>query len=369
MNTTLKSISRIIERESKASTYKFALLRGTIDIIQESSPYIIIKDDIAYLPMGLLVERWMLYYYPIFESGINIPQINGAYTNLAFRPFLVKVIDYYRLRGGFSVFYSDLRTKGLPNEVLVDFNSLVRCLISTIARMPMKFIGTSITNQYYTIFNYHPNRARIPVINNSATLISNMGTFSIPLDYYDAFKLLGSFIAGQESILFKWAEFSVKASNNTLDLSNVLNSVLKAPITEREVREVVAIYKNILVTKGNVKCVWTGSNLRSYHIDHLIPFSLWKNNDLWNLLPSSAMINNNKRDKIPSPEIIYQRKDSIIDYWELLNEKLPERFQREFQISLIGETLKTNWQHTGIENLQRHCNYLISDRGYEMWNL
>jgi hypothetical protein len=94
----------------------------------------------------------------------------------------------------------------------------------------------------------------------------------------------------------------------------------------------------------------------------------WKNNDLWNLLPSSANINNIKRDKIPSPETINKRKDSIIRYWELLNEKLPERFQREFQISLIGATNKANWQHAGIENLQRHCNYLIGVRGYEMWN-
>jgi hypothetical protein len=34
------NINKIIERDSKASTYKFALLRGVIDIILENSPYI-----------------------------------------------------------------------------------------------------------------------------------------------------------------------------------------------------------------------------------------------------------------------------------------------------------------------------------------
>ena len=34
------NIGKIIERDSKSTTYKFALLRGTIDIIQENSPYI-----------------------------------------------------------------------------------------------------------------------------------------------------------------------------------------------------------------------------------------------------------------------------------------------------------------------------------------
>ncbi|MDP2043433.1 MAG: hypothetical protein Q8S14_01105 [Algoriphagus sp.] len=39
------NISKIIERDSKATTYKFALLRGTIDLIQENSPFLEFKDD------------------------------------------------------------------------------------------------------------------------------------------------------------------------------------------------------------------------------------------------------------------------------------------------------------------------------------
>ena len=33
-NTVITNISKIIERDSKTTTYKFALLRGVIDIIQ-----------------------------------------------------------------------------------------------------------------------------------------------------------------------------------------------------------------------------------------------------------------------------------------------------------------------------------------------
>jgi hypothetical protein len=38
MNETFINISKIIERDSKSTTYKYALLRGTIDIIQDNSP-------------------------------------------------------------------------------------------------------------------------------------------------------------------------------------------------------------------------------------------------------------------------------------------------------------------------------------------
>jgi hypothetical protein len=71
------NISKIIERDSKATTYKFALLRGTIDLVQENSPFLEFKDGRVHFPIGLLIEKWMIYYYPIFDSKNKIPQIHG----------------------------------------------------------------------------------------------------------------------------------------------------------------------------------------------------------------------------------------------------------------------------------------------------
>ena len=70
-------ISKIIERVSKSSTYKFALLRGVMDIIQDNSPYITFSDGRVHFPTGLLIEKWLLYYYPILRSDIPIPMIHG----------------------------------------------------------------------------------------------------------------------------------------------------------------------------------------------------------------------------------------------------------------------------------------------------
>lgn len=36
--TIFANISKIIERDSKSTTYKFALLRGVIDLIQDQRP-------------------------------------------------------------------------------------------------------------------------------------------------------------------------------------------------------------------------------------------------------------------------------------------------------------------------------------------
>ncbi|MDZ7807407.1 MAG: hypothetical protein U5K71_09870 [Gracilimonas sp.] len=71
----LKNINQIIERDSKDTTYKFALLRATIEVIQQKSPHSVIKSDLVIMPVGLLVLKWLEYYYPIIEA--RLPQKSG----------------------------------------------------------------------------------------------------------------------------------------------------------------------------------------------------------------------------------------------------------------------------------------------------
>lgn len=362
------NISKIIERDSKSTTYKFALLRGVIDIIDDNSPFIDEVCGRVQIPTGLLIEKWLMYYYPILRSETPIPQINGE-AKLAFSTQFKKVIDAYELRGGFSAFYNDLKNKGIPNDLKKDFMELVVKLRETITKMPMKFIGRSISNEFYSIFDYENTRMGDPMYLNVEYLIQNCGTFSLPLAYYQAFKDFGSFINGQNSILFKWAQFSVNASGQNLSIENVINEVLVSPITARNIEESKKIYREVLNRQGKVNCVWTGDKLQSYDIDHVIPFTVWKNNDLWNLLPAKPSVNNKKRDRIPTPELIEKQKDLILSYWHLIQQNQNDRFQREMQMALLGKRNFDNWQQTGLTQLQNSCNYLIESRGFEAWSI
>lgn len=366
-NEILINVSRIIERDSKATTYKYALLRGVIDIILDNSPYIEIYDNKVHIPTGLLIEKWLLYYYPILESPLLIPQINGD-NKLSFEEAFKKVIVSYSLMGGISAFYNDISKKGIPDFVRNDFIVLIKQLYKTITTMPMKYIGRSISNDFYSIFKYSKkvNKVKSDFI-DIEYLINNFGVFSIPRDYYEIFQLMGSFIGGQDSVLFKWAEFSVKASGKSIDFENVINDVLKSPITERDVIESKKIYNSILKNEGKVYCVWTGKSISKFDVDHLLPFSIWKNNDLWNLLPSNSVINNQKKDKIPSSDMIEKQKDLIIYYWELIYKNCNQRFKKEIQVSLLGNIKFENWQMSAINQLKHNSNYLICKRGFEAW--
>ncbi|GAB3195284.1 hypothetical protein ABID22_003628 [Pontibacter aydingkolensis] len=368
---TFSNISKIIERDSKFTTYKFALLRGTIDIIQENSPFIKERGDVVEIPLGLMVEKWIIYYYPIFASQIFLPQINGEKNNLAFGRYFGNVINHYNQLGGISLLYNELRSKGISNEISYDFLQLVKSIKDTIVKQPMYFIGRSISSEFNSIYKYIPignkSKGKSHIV-NTQWLIDSCGIFTIPYSYYEAFKVLGSFLAGTDSILFKWAEFSVNASREYLSTEKVITEILKEPVTKRDAKDAILFYKTIVGDRKYVECVWSGINIAKYDVDHLLPFSVWKNNDLWNLMPADPKVNNTKRDKIPSLVLLEKRKDVIINYWELIQQVYPEKFFNEMSISLTGYLNKSNWQNLAFERLKSTTSNLINVRGYEEWN-
>ena len=61
------NISNIVERDSKSTTYKYALLRAVIDIIQDNSPFINVSSERVSFPTGLVVEKWMQYYLSLIH--------------------------------------------------------------------------------------------------------------------------------------------------------------------------------------------------------------------------------------------------------------------------------------------------------------
>jgi hypothetical protein len=102
----------------------------------------------------------------------------------------------------------------------------------------------------------------------------------------------------------------------------------------------------------------------------MIPFTVWKNNNLWNLLPALESVNAKKRDKIPSPAFIDKRSDAIVTYWDRMYEIYPRRFSREINLALIGSPEKIpGWQDAALERLGEKCDYLIEVRGYDAWSL
>ncbi len=367
---TLKKINQIIERDSKDTTYKFALLRATIEVIQEKSPYQKDKADRIILPTGLLILKWLEYYYPIIEK--ELPQRNGdnldSFT-LSFRALFKEVTDFYSGKGGFSVFYSELVKGNLPNEIEETVFQLCKKMRDTIKDQPMRYIGKSVYGKEYQIFKRVEASAQLrqPDKMDINYLIENFSEFSIPWDYYNVMELMGSFITGMHSILIHWAEFTVD-KDKSLSMNQVLETMLTSPQEVRNILLSEKIFKQLKNKQGELECVWSGGGITTdLNIDHMLPFSVWRNNDLWNLLPAKAIVNNRKRDKIPSLELLDMRKERIISYWQFIWETEQTGFEKELNVNLITrqDFNQSNWENLAFQSLKEKCRYLIETRGFE----
>jgi hypothetical protein len=104
-----------------------------------------------------------------------------------------------------------------------------------------------------------------------------------------------------------------------------------------------------------------------YAVDHVIPFSLWHCNDLWNLLPSDMKVNGNKSDKLPERGLLFQRKDAIVHCWETVRQCHEQRFDYEL-MNLIGDKRVTaNWQNQSFQRLVESVEITAVQRGAERW--
>jgi len=374
-----KELNTILERDSTDTTYKYALLRGLSEICQHYTHFMEIDSDRVWFPLGLLVEKWLLYYYPIFANTYFIPQkpseqdLDKPGYKISFRKQFSKITSYYEDKGGFSVFYNDYRKGRMPEEINYELLELLKKLQYTITRYPMKHLGYSVTREHYKFFEFKRGGSIRKQAVTPELVVNKFGRFSISREFFEIFNLFGGFISGDHSILNKWAEFTVHSDKTgRLSQNEVLDILTIQPITERDVRDTVNLAESILNKEGQLTCVWTGRKIRSksdLHIDHVIPFSVWSNNDLWNLLPTHKDTNIKKRDQIPSPELLEKRKTEVLNYWRKFRSHYTTRFDTEIRLSLIGAVGDDDILIEAFEKLKEKVEYLIELYGYPEWNI
>ncbi len=382
-NETFRILQSVLGKDSTDTTYKYALLRAMIEISDEYDHQLIsISDKEVVFPFGLIIEKWLFYYYPIIEAGL--PQRNGANPNdpksqkIVFRSELENLIERYKEKGGYHAFVRDYRSARMigSDELFVN---LIKKLKRTIADYPMKHLGYSHYKKHYQIVFPHKdwNRLTHRLLKSSIDsefLIRNMGQYSIDRNFYDIFQLIGGFINGTDAVVYQWAKFSAKAVDGLgVTVNQALQSILASPDVDRNVTHARRFFLEVANT-NSLNCIWSGKEVHKENlaIDHVIPFSLWGNNDLWNLLPTDSLINGKKGDKIPDPEFVYQCRESISESWLNLNEQFADSFGREMRVSLVGvkeQDSNDGWVDTGLDALINKCEYLIDVKGFQSWSL
>lgn len=344
----LQLVESILNRDQKVATYKLALFRALAEIAQTQSHVADFRPDgrVA-IPNELIAEKWLFYYWPVFAEESQIKQGTSSGTrgsDVTIRPAMEPLLRHYAECGGLSAFYVDWRGGRLRGDAARFANQALAKVKNTILDMPVKHAGGR----------------------GSGILTGNKrdGTITMDASLWRELCLTGNWI--QDATVLRWAELTEQINGGAVKASRMLDCLLSVPDAKRNVEDARRYYSALT----DRTCVWTERAIPDdFAVDHAIPFSLWRNNDLWNLFPASVDANSKKSDRLPTYDLLHRRRDLIIHYWRGLDEALGERFHREAQTLLGRDPLPAaSWETHLFSRFVEAFETTAAQRGAARWD-
>ena len=370
----LKLAQSIIVDDKKEATYKLGLMLSILDVSQNYSksavwldqeldqsagdqsarPSMRSEKDMVYVPLRFVAIRWIQLYWCMIEQGVA--NRNGV---MAFEQELRDLIKLAP-EGPFVLVQNlDSRKK----EVRDAWDKTLKVVCDVIRENPAKYAGSS-SGAFFQVFTKKKTAKEIGVPSSAE---QRYGYIGMPSSLWRDLCLFSTWI--EPRIIFEWHSL-LKKFNESRDESELFQCLLR-PLTpdHRTTIEMRDFYQD-----GECICIWSHEVLfGDFEIDHVLPFSLLRNNDLWNLCPASPAVNGQKSDKIPSLEAFQSSKNRIIGCWLQYSHKWPERFWRETARALhpgangadgVDQSMELAWSGF-IELAER----LAVTRGAPRWDL
>ncbi len=341
----IDQIEGVLNHDKKSATYKFALFRALAEIATQSPNSVNwLADGQVGLPVRYVAEKWLQYYWPLIESRTFIPQLNGerpdAGKPIKFRKHLQELVQRYAKAGGYSGFRIE-RNKGLlPTDSQKLLRALMADIEDAIIKGPVVFAGGALITG--RVFGYDAKTRQV----------------LIPNDLWIELSHLGYWVS--QAVILQWAEKTTKLGEG-IEVATVVNLLL-----DKEDERTTIEARKLFSGMERLECIWTGTTLcDSFDVDHMIPFDLWHNNDVWNLLPASKTANSKKSNKLPSTDILRLRKECIVGYWELLRNKNSLRFDKEAETLLVMP--ENNWQNALYGQMCNAIEVTALQRGVGRW--
>ena len=283
-----RRINHVIEHDATSSTYKFALLKNVIGVVQKYDHFAIQEEGTVRLPLGLVVEGWIFDYLPFVFAGIGQQGARGRILNREQEQAYERLFDTFSLSRDLHGWKEALFTVRSAYETLAfddaqaqAFFTLAKAAAKTITTMPMKYIG----DRHYEIFRPEATtfgRLRLPEDHrpDRSFLQQIFGTFEMDASFYLIFRYLGQNLYGQVTIARRWKEKVCSINPSKCLGDNMIDEMILNIFDDARDTNMV---RNLL--PEIVTCVWSGKvlPLEKTEIDHLLPYSVWHNNDLWNL--------------------------------------------------------------------------------------
>jgi SAM-dependent methyltransferase len=337
----LPLLRHIILNDSKASTYKLALLRVLCRIADGAAGYSMESDsEHVSVPLGLVALYWIRLFKPLLAAGLPQSRRNVGYEKLGF------------VKNGFralnDVSHLDLRIgMMLGGDHAPALHDALRDAARVIEQMPAHFITYSSGGPVFPVRRAVVPRSPSTSIRLDATYLSAFGELHVPRHLWRALQRFDVWI--EPALIAEWSRLMADYAGR--QGRPISEAVLAATMAWSEPsRDVQTARQQALrlLGSGSLHCVWTGRALtpETLDVDHCFPWSAWPCEDLWNLLPTHREVNQRqKRERLPSIGLLRSAQDRILEWWDFGYLKatgtlLPDRFMTEARatLPLLGPT-------------------------------
>ena len=259
---------------------------------------------------------------------------------------LIKQFAGQGIHGGLTSWHLAWLSQQLEPGLASQLRVVLRSIAETIRDGPIAYSGGALDTG--TIFRYD----------------SKSKLILMSADLWRELSLLGHWIG--DAVIVRWAALTQKfAHRQGLTAGDVLPLLLARP----EAFRATALARQAFEAAGVSRCTWSDKGLKpDFEVDHIIAFSLWGNNDLWNLVPSDPKTNLSKSDKLPAKLILLGRRTQLSESWETLRSDSTHPFDRHAH-HLIGTPLATSgdWQATLFSRMSEAVELTALQRGVERW--
>jgi SAM-dependent methyltransferase len=360
----LDRIEGVLRGDRKVATYKLALLRALTDIATTQARRVrwLAGRQVA-VPIDAVAELWISYYWPLFESRTFLPQMQGEAKEqrhaLGFARELERLMEHFRRSGGLPGFVEAWRSGWLTGRGGDEagrklLSAALGKLRTAIRTGPVHYAGRSTSGP---LFGYDAG-ARAILVDEAL---------------WQEIALMSHWV--RDSLLVRWAELTKRLAGVSTGetatpeqtMEYALRILLEPPESERDTQIARKVFE--AVPARDRLCVWSARPLRSvFDVDHVIPFSLWQSNELWNLVPAAHSVNLEKSDHLPERGLLRERRPLIRDYWHLLHDAHPRRFTTELGLLTGADDLSSGPDlDAGFEALCEAIEITALQRGCQRW--
>lgn len=331
MDSLSHIISTILKHDAKVKSYKIALLRAINDVVLAFPDIRTYDADVA-IPLRMLAEFWIAYYWPFVDPTTPILQgaralRQGQWSNdMAFRPELTvfrltweaslgsvaQPADGYWLINELRV---SRRRDLYSSELVQAYQQAIKAVCKTL-EMPIRYAGPSSTE--WGVFR---KPVRYSKLGNRAVPLPGTQPNDICLviqaELWHTFLELSLWI--EALCIHEWCLFTERVAQvdgGYIERGQIYTLLTARPDNRRPLNWERNHVDLLLMEGREFICPWTERHIRNgtaYDLDHLIPVSVYPINELWNLVPADPRFNSHvKRDRLPSVQSLTRAEPRLV---------------------------------------------------------